>query len=229
MKARQGEQLRNPSLRVTPYSCGMLTPDMLVALAAFALVSSITPGPNNLMLMASGTNFGLARSVPHLLGVSIGFMLMLLVVGAGLGAALEAWPAAMLGLKALSAAYLLYLAWRIATAAPPAAGEGVATSRPLTFMQAAAFQWVNPKAWTMALTAMAVYVPANDRILGVLTVALVFGAVNLPSVGVWTAAGVQLRRLLHRPRALRAFNIAAALLLVTSLYPLLTTGSLGHS
>ncbi|WP_375428574.1 LysE family translocator [uncultured Sphingomonas sp.] len=201
----------------------MLTPDMLAALAAFALVSSITPGPNNLMLMASGTNFGLARSVPHLSGVSIGFVVMLIVVGAGLGAALEAWPAAMLALKLLSAAYLLYLAWKIATATPPSAGESDASSRPLTFMQAAAFQWVNPKAWTMALTAMAVYVPADDRMRGVLVVALVFGAVNLPAVGMWTAAGVQLRRLLHRPRALRVFNVAAALLLVLSLYPLLIT------
>lgn len=196
---------------------------MLAALAAFALVSSITPGPNNLMLMASGTNFGLTRSVPHLLGVSIGFTLMLVVVGAGLGAALAAWPAAMLALKLVSAAYLLYLAWKIATAAPPSAGGGDAASRPLTFAQAAAFQWVNPKAWTMALTAMAVYVPADDRTRGVLVVALVFGAVNLPSVGIWTAAGVQLRRLLHRPKALRIFNIVAALLLVGSLYPLLTT------
>lgn len=204
----------------------MLTPDMLAALAAFALVSSITPGPNNLMLMASGTNFGFARSVPHLLGVSIGFVLMLVVVGAGLGAALEAWPAAMLALKLVSAAYLLYLAWKIATAAAPSATEHDTASRPLTFVQAAAFQWVNPKAWTMALTAMTVYVPADDRALGVLVVALVFGAVNLPSVGIWTAAGVQLRRLLHRPRALRAFNITAALLLVGSLYPLLTTSAL---
>lgn len=206
---------------VMPYSCGMLTPDTLTALTVFALVSSITPGPNNLMLMASGTNFGLARSVPHLLGVSAGFVLMLVVVGAGLGAALAAWPAAMLALKILSAAYLLYLAWKIATAAAPSTDGGVA-SRPLTFVQAAAFQWVNPKAWTMALTAMAVYVSADDRVLGVVIVAVVFGAVNLPSVGIWTAAGPQLRRLLQRPRALRAFNVAAALLLVGSLYPLLT-------
>jgi threonine/homoserine/homoserine lactone efflux protein len=204
----------------------MLTPDMLAALAAFALVSSITPGPNNLMLMTSGTNFGLARSVPHLLGVSIGFVLMLLVVGAGLGAAVEEWPTAMLALKLLSAGYLLYLAWKIATAAPPSTGEGNITARPLTFVQAAAFQWVNPKAWTMALTAMAVYAPADDRLFGVVVVALVFGAVNLPAVGVWTAAGVQLRKLLHRPKALRTFNIVAALLLVGSLYPLLTTDAL---
>lgn len=204
----------------------MITPDMLAALTAFAIVSSITPGPNNLMLMASGTNFGLARSVPHLLGVSMGFVLMLVVVGAGLGAALTAWPAAMLVLKLVSASYLLYLAWKVATAAPPSTGEHGAASRPFTFVQAAAFQWVNPKAWTMALTAMAVYVPADDRTVGVLVVALVFGAVNLPSVGLWTAAGVPLRRLLHRPKALRTFNIVAALMLVGSLYPLLTTGAL---
>jgi threonine/homoserine/homoserine lactone efflux protein len=208
--------------RVTLYSCAMLSSDALLALALFAFVSSITPGPNNLMLMASGTNFGLARSVPHLLGVSIGFVLMLLVVGAGLGAALESFPGAMLFLKGVSAIYLLYLAWKIATAAPPSAGE-VTRSRPLTFLQAAAFQWVNPKAWTMALTAMAVYVPGRERALGVVVIALLFGAINLPSVGIWTAAGVQLRRLLHRPAALRAFNVTAALLLVASLYPLLLT------
>jgi threonine/homoserine/homoserine lactone efflux protein len=204
----------------------MFTPDMLTALVAFAFVSSITPGPNNLMLMASGTNFGLARSMPHLLGVSIGFVLMLVIVGAGLGATLATWPQAMLALKLLSAAYLLYLAWKIATAAPPSVEGDHVSSRPITFLQAAAFQWVNPKAWTMALTAMAVYVPAENRMLGVLVVALVFGAMNLPSVGLWTAAGVQLRRLLHRPRALRAFNLTAALLLVGSLYPLVGMGTL---
>jgi threonine/homoserine/homoserine lactone efflux protein len=100
----------------------MLTPETLAALVAFALVSSITPGPNNLMLMASGTNFGLARSVPHLLGVSIGFVLMVVIVGAGLGAALHAVPFGFTALKLISAAYLLYLAWRIATAAPTECG-----------------------------------------------------------------------------------------------------------
>jgi threonine/homoserine/homoserine lactone efflux protein len=201
----------------------MLTAETLIALALFALVSSITPGPNNLMLMASGTNFGLSRSVPHLLGVSIGFVLMLLIVGAGLGAVVQAYPGLLLVLQLLSAAYLLYLAWKIATAAPPVANGGATTSRPLTFLQAAAFQWVNPKAWTMALTAMAIYVPEGERGVGVVVVALVFGVINLPSVGLWTAAGVQLRRLLHRPGALRAFNIGAAILLVGSLYPMLTT------
>jgi len=201
----------------------MFTLETLWALAVFAFVSSITPGPNNLMLMASGTNFGLARSLPHLLGVSIGFVLMLLIVGAGVGTALDALPWATAVLKLISAIYLSYLAWKIATAAPPTLDESQSSSRPLTFLQAAAFQWVNPKAWTMALTAMAVYVSPQDRTLGVVLVALVFGAINLPSVWVWTAAGVQLRRLLHRPKALRAFNITAALMLLGSLYPVLAT------
>jgi threonine/homoserine/homoserine lactone efflux protein len=205
----------------------MISFGAVLALAVFAFVSSITPGPNNLMLMASGTNFGFARSLPHMLGVALGFVLMLIVVGSGLGASLQAFPPAMLAIKYLSIAYLLYLAWRTATTAPTivvqdtADGEGNAR-RPLTFVQAAAFQWVNPKAWTMALTAMAVYLPAGDRVLGIALVALVFGVINLPSVAIWTAGGVQLRRLLHRPKALRAFNVAAALLLVASLYPMVT-------
>lgn len=198
----------------------MLTLDTLLALIVFAFVSSITPGPNNLMLMTSGTNFGLRRTVPHMLGVSIGFVVMTAMVGAGAAWVFAAVPAAGLALKVLSVGYLLYLAWKIATAGPPS--EGRPGARPLTFLQAAAFQWVNPKAWTMALSAVSVYVPADNRWVGLLTVALVFGAVNLPSVGVWTLLGLQLRRLLHRPRALRAFNIAAALLLVASLWPVLT-------
>lgn len=200
----------------------MLTFEMLVALVTFATVSSITPGPNNLMLMASGTNFGLRRTVPHLLGVAIGFVLMLLIIGAGLGTTLMAWPTGVAILQAVSCIYLLYLAWKIATAAPPEPSMHEATSRPLTFLQAAAFQWVNPKAWTMALTAMALYVPGEGSLLAVLLVALIFGAINLPCVGMWAIAGVEMRRFLHRPWALRAFNIIAAMLLVGSIIPLLT-------
>lgn len=199
----------------------MLSTDTLLALASFAFVSSITPGPNNLMLMASGTNFGLARTVPHMLGVAIGFVVMLLMVGAGIAWIFEALPAAYVVLKVVSVAYLLYLAYKIATAKPPApdAGQGDA-ARPLTFVQAAAFQWVNPKAWTMALTAVSAYVPAEQRGAGLVTVAMIFGAINLPSVGVWAAMGAQMRRFLGKPKALRAFNVAAAVLLVGSLYPI---------
>jgi threonine/homoserine/homoserine lactone efflux protein len=143
----------------------MLDVDTLIALVLFSFVSSITPGPNNLMLMASGTNFGLTRSVPHLLGVSIGFVVMLLLVGAGVAAIFEAVPGAALALKVGSVLYLLYLAYRIATARLPGQDNDRGVARPFTFLQAAAFQWINPKAWTMALTAVAVYVPHSRPLL----------------------------------------------------------------
>jgi threonine/homoserine/homoserine lactone efflux protein len=199
----------------------MLSLQTLLALFAFALVSSVTPGPNNLMLMASGTNFGLARTWPHLLGVTLGFTIMTLLVCLGLGAAFSAVPGAMLALKITSALYLLYLAWRIATAPPPSLDGGKSDGTPLTFLQAAAFQWVNPKGWTMAMTAAAIYISADDRVVGSAIVTLVFLVVGVPTSLVWAVAGVQMRRLLHRPRAYRTFNVIAALLLVASLYPVL--------
>lgn len=196
-----------------------MSTELLAALVVFAFVTSITPGPNNLMLLASGANFGLRRTVPHLLGVSGGFAAMIVPVGLGIMALFDAWPPLYTVLRAASVAYLLWLAWKIATAAPPPEGAE-AGGRPLTFVQAALFQWVNPKAWAMALGSVAAYAP--DRSLAaVLIVAVVFGTVNLPSVGVWAAAGTALRRALANPRTLRAFNITMALLLVASLWPVL--------
>ncbi|MFT4026381.1 MAG: LysE family translocator [Novosphingobium sp.] len=203
----------------------MLAFETVLALAAFVFVSSMTPGPNNLMLMASGTNFGFARSGPHMLGVALGFVFMVLLVALGVGAVFTAIPGAMTALKAASTVYLLYLAWRIAVSPPPQLDQGESEGRPLTFLQAVAFQWVNPKGWTMALTAAAVYVPADHRYLGALMVTLVVAVMGTPSVVVWAAAGVQLRRLIHRPKAYRAFNVIAALLLVASLYPVLLPGT----
>jgi threonine/homoserine/homoserine lactone efflux protein len=199
----------------------MLPAELLAALVAFAFVSSITPGPNNLMLMTSGTNFGFVRTIPHMLGVSIGFTLMIVLVGAGLAKVFELYPLAHTVLKYGSAAYLLYLAWKIATSAPPGAeGEAKTGARPMTFIQAALFQWVNPKAWTMALTAVSAYTLPADPMLSLLLVAAVFGAINLPTVSSWTLMGVQLRRFLSDPVKLRAFNIVMAVTLVATLYPI---------
>ena len=201
----------------------MLDTATFIALAIFALVSSITPGPNNLMLMASGTNFGFPRSCPHMLGVVLGYAAMLLIVGSGVGLTIHSSPTASLLLKVASSVYMLWLAWKIATAPPPSA-QLRSGARPLTFLQACAFQWINPKGWAMALTATAVYVPTQSPMMGLLIVALVFVVINLPVVGLWTGIGVQLRRLLDRPRTLRAFNVATALLLVGSLWPILAEG-----
>lgn len=193
--------------------------ELLAALAAFAFVSSITPGPNNLMLMASGANYGYVRSIPHMLGVMLGFTLMVALVGVGLMQVFDRYPVSYDLLKAASVMYLLYLAWRIATAAAPETSAQF-TGRPFTFLQAAAFQWVNPKAWTMALTAISVYSPSRSVEASVL-VAVVFGAVNLPCINVWTVLGLQVRRLLTSKLRLRTFNICMALLLLGSLYPVL--------
>lgn len=199
----------------------MLWMQTLPALAAFAVASSITPGPNNIMLMTSGTNFGFRRTVPHMLGVSLGFALMIVLVGLGLAQLFARYPVAHEVLKWVSVVYLLYLAWKIATARPPGEG-GAAKGAPMTFVQAALFQWVNPKAWTMALTGVTVYMPPVDPWIGLLLVAALFGAINLPCVGLWAAMGVKLRSWLGDARRLRQFNVAAAVLLVGSLYPTVT-------
>ncbi len=192
-----------------------MTLDAFLALTVFAFVTSITPGPNNLMLMASGANFGVRRTVPHMLGVCLGFVVLCTLVGMGLAGVFVAWPPAHGILVALSIIYMLYLAWRIATAAAPQAAR--ADSRPITFLQAAAFQWVNPKAWAMALGAVAAYAP-DRSVLAVLLVAGVFGAVNLPSVGIWAVLGQHMQRVLTSPARLRVFNWTMAALLVASLW-----------
>jgi threonine/homoserine/homoserine lactone efflux protein len=201
-----------------PHTCPM-TYEILLGLVLFALVSSLTPGPNNLMLMASGANFGFRRTMPHMLGVTLGFTLMVLLVGVGLVQVFNAFPISHQILKVVSAAYLLYLAWKIGTAAP-SASETDTAGTPFTFIQAALFQWVNPKAWTMSLTAVSVYSPSQN-VAAMAFVAAVFGAVNLPCISLWTTLGQQLQRFLISPTRLRIFNITMALLLVTSLYPVL--------
>ncbi len=191
-----------------------MSPDLFTALVGFAFVSSITPGPNNLMLLASGANFGFRRTVPHMLGISLGHLLMIVLVGLGLIRLFETYPTLHTAMKIASVAYLLYLAWKIANAAPPREGETGGT--PMTFLQAAAFQWVNPKAWFMALTAITVYAP-ETTLWAVVLVAGAFAAVNLPSVSTWTVLGVQMRRILTNPTRLRLFNWTMAALLVGSL------------
>ena len=188
-----------------------------MALSAYSLVSSLTPGPNNLMLMSSGANFGFKRTVPHMLGVSLGFTLMVTLVGLGLMQLFDLYPLTYDLLKVFSVLYLLYLAYKIANSAAPK-GKSRDETKPFTFLQAAIFQWVNPKAWAMALTAISVYSPTRS-ISSIVVVALIFGAINLPSITVWVYLGQQLSRILHSPIRLKVFNYSMAFLLVASLYP----------
>lgn len=197
--------------------CAM-TIETLTALALFAFVSSATPGPNNLMLMASGANFGFWRTIPHMAGISIGFMVMLFGVGSGLTQLFDRFPVIYDLLKIASVIYMLWLAWKIANAAP--VRKKTDAGAPMTFLQAAGFQWVNPKAWAMALTATTVYV-GDTSLAWLALAACLFAMVNLPSVSIWTIAGQQLQRILTNPRRLRTYNWTMAILLVASLYPVL--------
>ncbi len=196
-----------------------MTAELLLAFVAFAFVTSATPGPNNVMLLASGVNHGFVRTLPHIAGITLGCMFMLVLVGFGLGGLLLASPELYALIRYAGAAYLLWLAWRIARSGMIKAGK--VASRPMTVLQAAAFQWVNPKAWVMVVGAVTTYAPHDGFVRNVCVIALLLGLVNAPSVALWAGCGVGLRRLLDEPRRRRAFNLAMAALLVLSLYPVL--------
>ena len=196
----------------------------LFSAAGFALSMSATPGPNNAMLAASGANFGVARTLPHMLGVAIGFPVMFAAVALGAGGALRAHPAVYAALHWIGAAYLLWLAWQVATAKPAdeAAPRG-RRSRPLRFEEAALFQWANPKAWLIAMSGVAAYATRDDRVsvAQVLVLAALFLVVCVPTVMLWTSIGAGTARLLRTKRQMRLFNLGMGLLLVASLAPLL--------
>ena len=214
----------------------MLT--LAAAFLPFAFVAGFTPGPNNLLLAASGANFGIRRTIPHVLGIVCGFPL-LVAVGLGLGtrrtiphvlgivcgfpllvlAVFQRHPEVHAVLKFGGAVFLVYLAWRIATA-----GQGTskwAPRRPMTFLEAALFQWVNPKAWVFAVSAVATYTTVGGR--ASVEIAVILAICVLVTIGstiTWTGLGVWLNRFLQEsPRTLRAFNVGMALLLILSIVP----------
>jgi threonine/homoserine/homoserine lactone efflux protein len=188
----------------------------IIAFGFFALSMSASPGPNNVMVTASGANFGFRETLPHMFGVAFGFPAMLVCVGIGFGAVLAIHPEIQTVLQFIGGAYLLVLAWRIARA-----GEvvvGTPTARPMRFLEAAAFQWLNPKAWLIAVGALGTYAPADEPLASnLLIMGMIFVAACFPSLGVWTLIGTGFGRLLSTRRAMRAFNICMALLLVASL------------
>jgi threonine/homoserine/homoserine lactone efflux protein len=193
--------------------------EILWALLLFVVVTLITPGPNNTMLMTTGLNFGFRRGLPHLMGVALGFGAMVLAVGLGLGAMFAAYPAAYTALKYAGAAYLLYLAWQIATAG--GVEEGATRGRPITFLEAAAFQWLNPKGWVMAVGAVSAYAAVAPFPFNMGLIAFLFGSLGILSSATWLGFGTALKRLLTSPLAVRAVNITMALLLIASLWPIL--------
>ncbi|MET4161131.1 threonine/homoserine/homoserine lactone efflux protein [Marinobacterium sp. MBR-111] len=186
---------------------GLLGPAML-----FAFSMSVTPGPNNMMLTASGANFGFRRTVPHIMGITLGCMGLMAAVAMGLGAMFERWPAMQLALKVVGSVYLLWLAWRIATAPAPEV-DCAAERRPLRLWQAAAFQFANPKAWIMSISGVASFTLAGDAfVASALVLIAVMALVNIPAISLWAGFGVALGRLLSTPRHWQRFNAVMGLL-----------------
>ena len=186
----------------------------------YTFVMSITPGPNNVMLTASGANFGFRRTLPHILGIGCGFVVQLLAVCAGLSALFARWPALQSVLGWVGAAYLLYLGWRMLGRSD---AQARADARPITFLQAAMFQFLNPKAWVMTVTAATLFLPQE---LGLLArgayMAVVMEGIGVPCMAVWAVFGSSLRGLLAAPRGRAAFNLAMALALATTAVMMVT-------
>src|ERR1700761_8893704 len=198
----------------------MMSPALFAGFLVFAVVSCITPGPNTLMLMASGSVFGLKRTLPHMAGVVLGFGAMTAAVGLGLAGVLKAAPILYVVLRWGAAAYILYIAWRMVTAKGP--GVGGTDGKPISFLGAVAFQWINPKAWVMALGAVGTYAEHDRFLVDVLTISVTMMLVTVPSSLTWTSFGSGIRRWFKKPGHLKAFNWTMAALLVVSMYPLVT-------
>ncbi len=205
-----------------------MTPEQWWGAALFMLVSSITPGPNNTMLMASGVHFGYRRTLAHLMGVQLGFGFMLIAVGLGLHTVLSQFPAFYDVVRFAGAAYMVWMAWSLASARPQfqeqaAIEQSVQNElKPLGFWGAVLFQWVNPKAWVMAVTIMSAYVPPGAGLLKIAPLGLMFAVLGFPCSSVWVGFGSALRSYLQEAFRMRVFNCTMAAALLLSLYPMLS-------
>ncbi|MGJ8688040.1 MAG: LysE family translocator [Gammaproteobacteria bacterium] len=197
-----------------------MNPEQTLPLLAFIFVMVGTPGPNNLMLMSAGANFGFRRSVPHILGISVGCQVLLLAIALGLGQLLATYPALTLALKVLGGLFLVYMAVQLARP-KPAKIETIEGLRPLTFWQAALFQWVNPKAWLMIITAIATFADRQSFAVSVLRIAVIFFFMGLPLISAWNIGGVALKGWLQQGQRLQRFNYVMAALLLLSMYPMM--------
>jgi threonine/homoserine/homoserine lactone efflux protein len=196
-----------------------MTFELFIALFVFAGIAAFTPGPNNTLLMASGMNFGFRRTLPLVFGVAFGFPLMIGLVGLGLGRIFDIYPLLYQILKYVGAAYMLFLAWKIATA--KLSTNEAADGKPLSFLQMVLFQWVNPKGWVMAITALSAYTIAEHYYIGVGMVVGMFVFMGITSAMTWAAFGSALKGVMTDPRYFRIINVSLAVLLAASLIPML--------
>jgi threonine/homoserine/homoserine lactone efflux protein len=200
-----------------------MSQQLTIAFFLFAVATCFTPGPNNAMLLASGLNFGFRRTLPHVLGVTFGFGVVVAIMGFGLGAIFATYPTLYTVLKFVGTAYLLYLAFAIAMSGG-IDDKGERQGRPLSFLGGAVFQWVNVKGLIMSVGAVTTYSAIAPYPYNILALSLIFTVVGFLSSASWTLFGTGLRGLLSTPRAIRIFNVTMALLLVASLYPVLFEG-----
>lgn len=185
-----------------------------LAYATYSFVMSITPGPNNVMLTASGANFGFRRTLPHMLGISTGCALQIMAVCAGLGALFHSWPVLQTVLQWVGAAYLLYLGWKLLGSGEIRESQA---KEPISFWHGAAFQFINPKAWVMSLTAAALFLPTDVSVLTACSyLVAVMVLINMPCIAVWALFGSSLRGFLTRPSRRAAFNIVMAVSLAAT-------------
>ena len=196
-----------------------MTLDVYLSLLGFMVVSTVTPGPNNILLFASGLNYGMKRTLPLIFGIGNGFAFLLACVGLGLGQLLEVFPAAFTAIKVMGAAYMLYLAWRIATSGPLEIDAGKA--RPMKYYEAALFQWVNPKAWVITVVLASTYTSKDNYYVTLAIIVATAGILNLPTISTWAVFGTAMKQFLSDPKKLRIFNIVMAVALVASLWPML--------
>ena len=193
---------------------------MLISIATFTFSTVITPGPNNIMLLSSGLTFGYKRTLPHIFGVMFGFAFMVVLVGLGMGVVFEKFPLIFIILKIVGVAYLFWMAYKIATSSDSFEVDEDNKSNPFTFLQASAFQWVNPKAWVMAITSISVFVTSSeDSLFQVLTIAFIYLLSGVISTNSWALGGVILKKVIKDTKWVKIFNIAMAILLVASVLP----------
>ena len=194
--------------------------ELYLAIFFFGVSTGVTPGPNNIMLMTSGMNFGIKRSIPHVLGICVGFPVMIILIGLGFSIVFEKLPILHEVIKILGLVYLLYLSWLIASASPDKLESK--ESKPFTFLQAALFQWVNPKAWVVATSSISAYTTLEGNIYSqVLIIAIAFFFAAIIATSTWLVFGKGIKQILQSAKQQRIFNISMAALLVASVFPVI--------
>jgi len=195
---------------------------MILSIATFTLSTSISPGPNNIMLLSSGLTFGYKKTIPHMTGVFFGFPLMVLIVGLGMGALFEKFPLVLSVLKFVGILYLFWMAYKIANNTSSYDVEENSESKPFSFMQAAMFQWVNPKAWIMAITSISVFVTSNEHGLSqIIIISIIYFLSGCVSCNTWAFGGTILKKFIKSEKSVQRLNILMAILLVASVLPII--------